>query len=279
MLESMPGMSSLTHKEFRQGNGNLWLRRMVLGFPMLFCLILVSPNPPSPQIQLVSANSTRIKIMPLGDSITYGVGSSTGGGYRLQLWNDLRARGFAIDFVGSVLTGPASFDRENEGLPGWKINQIAAKVVNWLMTYRPSIILMHIGTNDIFKNDDPAQAPIRLSHLLNLITSTLPGVTVIVAQILPLLRSARLNAEVVAYNATIPRIVQAEVAQGKHVHYVDMYDAVPPSMLPDRIHPNDAGYAVMAKVWLYALLPLLAEKQPELSLSRSGSIQFFTTSL
>ena len=79
----------------------------------------------------------------------------------------------------------------------------------------------------------------------------------IVAQIIPLTRSARLNAEVVAYNATIPRIVQAEVAQGKHVHSVDMYDAVPPSMLPDQIHPNDSGYDLMANVWLYALLPLL----------------------
>ena len=175
----------------------------------------------------------------------------------MQLWDDLRVRGFPVDFVGSVKTGPASFDRENEGLPGWKINQIAAKVVTWLMTYRPNIILLHIGTNDFFKNDDPAQAPARLSHLLNLITTTLPGVTVIVAQILPLPRSARLNAEVVAYNAAIPGIVQADVAQGKHVHYVDMYDAVPPGMLPDQIHPNDTGYALMAKVWLYALLPLL----------------------
>ncbi len=250
-------MSSTTHKEFRQGNGNQWLRWVVLGFLMLFCLAPVSPNLLHPQIPLVRANSTGIKIMPLGDSITYGVGSSTGGGYRFQLWNDLRARGFPIDFVGSVQTGPASFDRENEGHPGWKINQIAAQVVNWLMTYQPSIILLHIGTNDFVKNDDPTQAPTRLSHLLNLITTTLPGVTVIVAQILPLPRSARLNAEVVAYNVAIPRIVQADVAQGKHVHYVDMYHAVPPSMLPDQIHPNDAGYALMAKVWLYALLPLL----------------------
>ena len=250
-------MSSPIHRVFRQGNGNEWLRWLVVGFLMLFCLALVSPNLPSPQVPIVRANSTLIKIMPLGDSITYGVGSSTGGGYRLQLWDDLRVRGFPIDFVGSVRTGPASFDRENEGLPGWKINQIAAKVVTWLMTYRPSIILLHIGTNDFFKNDDPTHAPARLSHLLNLITTTLPGATVIVAQILPLLRSAKLNAEVVAYNAAIPRIVQADVAQGKHVHYVDMYHAVPPSMLPDQIHPNDAGYALMAKVWLYALLPLL----------------------
>ena len=250
-------MPSPTHKEFLHGNGNQWLRLVVLGFLMLFCLALVSPNLPSPQIPLVRASNTGIKIMPLGDSITYGEGSSTEGGYRFQLWNDLRAHGFPIDFVGSVQTGPASFDRENEGHPGWKINQIAARVVNWLMTYRPSIILLHIGTNDFVKNDDPAQAPARLSYLLNLITTTLPGVTVIVAQILPLARSARLNAEVVAYNATIPRIVQADVAKGKHVHYVDMYHVVPPSMLPDQIHPNDTGYALMAKVWLYALLPLL----------------------
>jgi lysophospholipase L1-like esterase len=235
------------------------LRRVVLGLLILFCLALVSLTLLHLQVPLSKATSTSIRIMPLGDSITYGEGSSTGAGYRLPLWNDLSARGFHVEFVGSVQTGPASFDRQNEGHPGWTIQQIAAEVVNWLLTYRPNIILVHIGTNDFVKNDDPAQAPAHLSQLLNLITTTLPGATVIVAQILPLPRSARLDAEVVAYNATIPSIVQAEVAQGKHVQYVDMYDAVPPNMLPDQIHPNDAGYALMAQVWLHALLPLLGK--------------------
>jgi lysophospholipase L1-like esterase len=257
-------MSSTKQKEYRQSNGNQWLRWVIVGFLMLFWLILVSPDLPHPQIPLVRAHSTGIKIMPLGDSITYGEGSSMGGGYRFQLWNDLRVRGFPIDFVGSLQSGPASFDRENEGHPGWKINQIAAQIANWLTAYRPRIILLHIGTNDFVKNDDPTQAPARLRHLLNLITTTLPGAWVFVAQILPLPRSARLNAEVAAYNATIPSIVQAGVAQGEHVQYVDMYHAVPPSMLPDQIHPNDAGYDLMAKVWLYALLPLLT-RSPELS--------------
>ena len=255
-------MSDTTQKEVRRRKGNQGLRWVVIGFLMLFCLIPVSPSPNLPYphlalVPLVRANRTVFKIMPLGDSITYGQGSSTKGGYRLPLWNELRARRFPIDFVGSVQTGPASFDRENEGHPGWKIKQIAAKIVTWLMTYRPQIILLHIGTNDIFKNDDPAQAPTRLSQLLSLITTTLPGVIVIVAQIIPLLRSTRLNAEVVAYNASIPSIVQAYAAQGKRVQYVDMYHAVSASMLPDQIHPNDAGYAAMAKVWLQALLPLL----------------------
>ncbi|HXX79583.1 MAG TPA: SGNH/GDSL hydrolase family protein [Ktedonobacteraceae bacterium] len=251
-------MSRTTHKEFRQRQGNRWLLWIVIGILVLFCLFLLYPNQPSPHAPLARVHSITIKIMPLGDSITYGAGSSTGGGYRLPLWNGLKERGFSIDFVGSVQTGPPGFDRENEGHPGWEINQIAVKVVNWLITYRPNIILLHIGTNDIFKNDNPAQAPARLSRLLNLITTTLPGATVIVAQIIPLSRSARLNAEVVAYNATIPRIVQIDVARGKHVQYVDMYHAVPPTMLTDQIHPNDVGYFLMANVWLRALLPLLA---------------------
>ena len=227
---------------------------MGFGFLLLFCLALVSPTPPIP---LIRANSPGITIMPLGDSITFGQGSSTGGGYRLPLWQELRAWGFPIYFVGSLQTGPAGFDRENEGHPGWTIRQIAAEVVGWLMTYRPDIILLHIGTNDFIKNDDPTHAPARLRQLVDLITTTLPGSQVVVAQILPLPRSARLKAEVVAYNETIPRMVQAEVARGKHLQFVDMYHAVPPGMLLDQIHPNDAGYALMAQVWLHALIPLL----------------------
>ena len=118
-------MSSTTHKEVRLSKRDRWLRWAVFGFLLLFSLALVSPPLPHPPVPLVSATSTSIKIMPLGDSITYGVGSSTGGGYRLPLWNELRARGFPIEFVGSVHTGPASFDRQNEGHPGWKINQIS----------------------------------------------------------------------------------------------------------------------------------------------------------
>ena len=254
-------MSSTTQKDFRPGSGKHRLRWVVFGFLMLCCLVLLSLHIPLPQIPSVKANSTSIKIMPLGDSITFGQGSSTGGGYRLPLWKELTARGFPIDFVGSLQDGPDGFNRHHEGHPGWKINQIAAKVVTWLLTYRPDIILLHIGTNDFVKNDDPAQAPVRLSQLLNLITAALPNATVIVAQILPLPRSTRLNAEVVAYNTAIAGIVQADVVQEKHIQYVDMYHAVPPSMLPDQIHPNDAGYALMAQVWLQALLPLLSRSK------------------
>jgi hypothetical protein len=52
--------------------------------------------------------------MPLGDSITWGVGSSNG--YRAPLRNALTAEGHSLDFVGSGRNGTMS-DPDNEGSP------------------------------------------------------------------------------------------------------------------------------------------------------------------
>ncbi len=46
-------------------------------------------------------DGTSCRIMPLGDSITYGVGSSTGGGYRVQLFTDAIQHQQSVIFVGS----------------------------------------------------------------------------------------------------------------------------------------------------------------------------------
>lgn len=237
--------------------GNRRLRWLVLLLVIALLLILLPLGIFIVQPKPAAASNGKIKIMPLGDSITYGVHSSTGAGYRLPLWTALKTQGARVDFVGSMHSGPNNFDADNEGLPGWKIRQIAANVVGWLKDYKPQIILLHIGTNDFIKNDDPAHAPARLESLVDQITSTLPEATLIVAQIIPLPLNSKLNEEVVTYNRAIPGIVQAEIARGRHVQYVDMYHAVAPGLLPDHIHPNDLGYDLMAKVWEKALAPLL----------------------
>lgn len=205
------------------------------------------------------ATTNGIRVMPLGDSLTYGVGSSTGGGYRLPLWDDLLAEGEHITYVGSQQSGPGGFDPANEGHPGWRIDQIADKVVGWLHTYQPQIILLLIGTNDIVQNDDLKNAPARLSSLIDQITSTAPSAMLLVAQITPL--NSSLNSRVIAYNAAIPGIVQFDISQGKHVQDVDLYDAVPTTTLSaDTIHPTDRGYDLMANAWNGALLPLLRSR-------------------
>jgi lysophospholipase L1-like esterase len=249
-------------------------KRIAVWVMITLCIVLligiVHLIPPSSHKTQASSGAV-ITILPLGDSITYGVGSSDKGGYRTFLWKDFVRNGYKARFVGSLSNGPDDIDTHHEGHPGWRIDQISSHVTTWLLLYRPQIILLFIGTNDILQRHDVSHAPNRLSFLIGRITLILPRSTLIVASVTPLDNSklyARLHssfpssvdfdANIIAYDAVIPAIVRSEAAQGKHVQYIDMYDAVPVSDVDDGIHPDDAGYALMANVWYGALVKLLA---------------------
>ena len=73
-----------------------------------------------------------VKIMPLGDSITWGVGSSTTSSYRADLWQRLvKDAGVAVDYVGSGQSGSLP-DTDNEGHSGWRIEQLTASIDGWI---------------------------------------------------------------------------------------------------------------------------------------------------
>ncbi|MFL6073608.1 MAG: cellulose binding domain-containing protein [Mycobacteriales bacterium] len=193
-----------------------------------------------------------VRVMPLGDSITDGL--TVPGGYRIGLWQRFVNAGYRVDFVGSLSNGPASLgDHDHEGHSGWRIDQIDANIVNWLHTFTPHTVLLHIGTNDVIQNDDLANAPARLSALIDHITATAPDAEVFVATIIPL-ASASAEAAVRTYNAAIPGIVQSKASAGRHVHLVDMHSALTAADLADGVHPNATGYDKMAATWYNALL-------------------------
>ncbi|WP_345364216.1 GDSL-type esterase/lipase family protein [Actinoallomurus liliacearum] len=206
------------------------------------------PRRPAP----VATPRPPLRIMPLGDSITDGL--QTLGGYRTDLWQYLTADGRSADFVGSRATGPSQLgDRNEEGHPGWRIHQLTVRVREWLRVYRPDVVLLHIGTNDVIQRSALPHAPARLAALVDLITATLPNAQVYVATIVPLAAPAgdRLARR---YNGAIPGIVSARAAQGRHVHLVDMHAALTKADLSaDGIHPTDGGYSKMAARWYAAL--------------------------
>lgn len=197
--------------------------------------------------------------MPLGDSITAGVGDPDGGGYRTALLSKLTGGGVSADFVGSQSSGAGGLpDKNHEGHPYWRIGDVAGPIDGWLDTYRPQIVLLHIGTNDMWQNlDQVSNAPNRLGALIDQITSRSPTTQVIVAKITPVANSTT-NQRTATYNAAIPNIVSARAAQGKKVTLVDMSSAVATSDLSDGVHPNQTGYSKMADVWYPAILNALA---------------------
>ena len=207
-----------------------------------------------------------VRVMPLGDSITDGF--NVPGGYRIDLWQRLVNGRFTVDFVGTGFNGPAGLgDHDHEGHSGWRIDQIDANIVNWLRTTTPRTILLHIGTNDMIQN--PANAPARLATLLDRMIAQAPNAEIFVATIIPL---SGQDANVRSFNAGLISAVQARANAGRHVHLVDMFNALTTADLADGVHPNANGYNKMAAVWFNALLSVPGSLDPPINPSPSPSV-------
>jgi len=238
--------------------------------------------PASPPVNLGS-------IMPLGDSITDGYQSVAGSGYRYPLYTALQNAGFTSTFVGSATdnAGPLPADQQHqEGHSGYVIeakdptdptSSGRSGILDNLNSYigsagaNPNYILLDIGINDVDLNYDPgtpqgSEQGARLAALINAIsnktTGLRPNAHLIVAEIGPT-QTASENILVQDYNHYVALDVAAAQAAGENVSMVDMYDALNPAVdLADNLHPNDAGYAIMANVWLNGIESLQSVPEP-----------------
>jgi hypothetical protein len=191
------------------------------------------------------------KILPLGDSITDGIGFS--GGYRVSLFSRAVAASKSITFVGRSMNGPTMvsgqpFPRSHEGHSGWTIAQIDGITPDPALDPVPHIVLLHIGTNDVSAMG--SGAPMRLGALIDQIVAELPNALLVVAKIIPFPGAA---SQVNTFNAAVPGVVQERANAGKHVILVDQFTGFPTSELGDGVHPNEAGYTRMAGVWFTAI--------------------------
>lgn len=191
-----------------------------------------------------------VRLMPLGDSITYGVESSDGTGYRDELYDQLEKVAESVDFVGSVRNGRMS-DPDNEGHPGDRIDEIAGFAACNVYKYQPNVITLHAGTNDMNQNHSLPSAPNRLKQLIDRALKDSPLATVLVAQLIPT-GKAGLQPRIDAYNAALPAMVGELQGEGKRVALVGMSRVLVSDGLENDAHPTDAGYAKMADAWFRA---------------------------
>jgi hypothetical protein len=191
------------------------------------------------------------KILPLGDSITDGIGFS--GGYRVQLFHLAVMNMKNVTFVGSKMNGPMTVDGmpfppKHEGTSGITIGGLDGRIPMPGLNEIPHIVLLHIGTNDMYMS--PAGAADRLATLIDGIVTTAPDALVVVAKIIPLSSGA---SAVATYNEAIPAVVQKQIDAKKHVILIDQFTGFPTSELGDGVHPNMAGYSRMAEKWYAAI--------------------------
>ena len=224
-------------------------------------------------------NSSAIKIMPLGNSITHGYQQPLPlifDGYRKSLKNTLVNHGLNLNFVGSKSEG-TFIDNQHEGHGGWhskhwynnKKYSLADSLVKFLTLNPPDIILLHIGTNDIgeyfdSRNDDTIDSTVAsVSGLLDTIYNFDPSIKVILAKIVNRLDddqtlSVNESDTTTAFNIALLNMANLRIANGDNLSIVDMENALTyPDDLSDGVHPNDIGYEKMAQVWFDSIIEVL----------------------
>jgi lysophospholipase L1-like esterase len=182
----------------------------------------------------------------IGDSITAGIGSSSGG-YPAMLEAKLRAAGYNVSV-------------RNEGIPGADSGMAD---INFDADVRgANIVLIMIGTNDI----GCPSCCIRpydcqtISHISSMLDKALrAGITPIISTVTPKRAGDILdwaNPGIEDLNAQI-----YAVAAQRNVRVVDNHRAILTqggnALFADKHHLNDRGYDVMANEWFNVLVSLL----------------------
>ncbi|KAJ0140678.1 hypothetical protein CTA2_1653 [Colletotrichum tanaceti] len=193
--------------------------------------------------------------MPLGASITHGQASSDGNGYRAALRDLLVADGNAVDMVGSHPNGTMR-DNENEGWPGFRIDEVLEKARVSVPATLPNLVLVNAGTNDCVQARDPDRAGARMLGMLDLVWAASGRATVALSTLLPHGNDTT-EACVLGVNGQLRALVAEQQALSRKIVLADMHagDGRGPlrSDLVDGVHPSDAGYVKMANVWFASI--------------------------
>ena len=155
-----------------------------------------------------------------------------------------------VQLVGSQHNG--SLSDGCEGYPGYIISQVSDKGKTALPIYRPNVVTLLVGTNDM-KYGYASGAPERLGNLTDLIFSSAPDATLLVSK-LPPNTVAATNDLILTYNKALEGVVKARADKGKHILLVDNYSPIKvPDDMSDDTHTNDVGYVKIANVWYKGL--------------------------
>ena len=212
------------------------------------------------------------RIMPLGDSIT-----GSPGCWRALLWNALQTDGFtSIDFVGTLPPQGCgiAYDGDNEGHGGILGTNMADQnqLPPWLAATRPDIVMMHLGTNDVWNARAPSVILAAFSKLVDQMRAQNPNMKILVAQIIPMNPSNCPDCanRVIALNAAIPSWAAGKTTSQSPITVVDQWTGFDTAAdTGDGVHPDDSGNQKIANRWLPALSAALTGTPPPPNFSLS----------
>lgn len=246
--------------------------RSSLGVPslirMLIAVVLFSST--------AWAQTSAVRIMPLGDSIT-----GSPGCWRALLWDHLQKTGVTnIDFVGTQPPQGCSipYDGDSEGHGGALATSVADQnqLPVWLAATHPDIVIMHFGTNDVWSGRTTPVILAAFSKLVDQMRASNPNMIILVAQIIPVNPStcADCAQRTIDLNAAIPAWAASKTTAASPILVVDQWTGfVSATDTSEGVHPNAAGDQKIADKWYPVLFALLSQPtSPGFTLSASPPV-------
>ncbi|MBR4319436.1 MAG: hypothetical protein IKP69_05230, partial [Oscillospiraceae bacterium] len=246
------------------------MKKIIAGLTAsVFTICMTAPLTAFPE----EGQEQKLRVMPLGDSITDGFTGNPEGGYRLTLWNMLKENGYTekIDFVGpngldSTVWDSNGSDMNHAGYSGYAIADIPNQrsgIYNfseWLMQEYPAdVVMLQIGTNDILSSaldGMDERLELLVDTILNYIpedgllyVSTIPYMDADVTNYTDAYTVEEMDKAVDDYNAEIREIVSRKQAEGKPIAQADINSVLTKEDLLDGVHPNATGYEKIGKYW------------------------------
>ena len=202
---------------------------------------------------LPASAAAQVRMMPLGNSLTDGDGSSNGGGYRFHLYSALNNANLEFDFVGSLQGGTGFPDTNHEGHGGFRADQL--DVQTYLTNNPADVVFLEIGTNDISIGESAAQVKSDIEAAVDAIHNFDAKIEIYLGTLIPRKDDNAKQAVTDALNASLPGLVSAKSSAGYRIFLVDhaaLFKANSnwkTELMSDDLHPNDAGYGLMAQEW------------------------------
>lgn len=147
----------------------------------------------------------------------------------------------------------------NRGVDSFQFPDLLFYVDRLVLPYKPRMIVLHVGGNDIHNGRTPAQVLEDFKAFVTRVRAVQPDVPIAFSSITP--SPGRWSEKEQRIEAN--RLVKAYVAAERHLHFIDLWDAfLKPDGTPngalygeDQIHPNQGGYRVRVKI----MRPLLGK--------------------
>jgi lysophospholipase L1-like esterase len=206
--------------------------------------------------------STRqyVEILALGDSITEGRGGHDS--YRRELWQQVEAGGYSVDFVGTRFgVRPNSgeptaydWDMNHEAISGRRTDELLATVSAWGPSQPvPDVVLIHLGSNDLMQNQSAAGTANEIGQIIDVLRARNANVKVLVAK-LAYAPQFYTNAQVDNLNDAIVAMVADKDTGASPVAVVDQNSGFDPAADTfDGLHPIPSAEATQANRWFAKL--------------------------